>query len=106
MYNMMQELINRNEKIAIYYAKAKVIWESIDILDENLNKIICSKQSEFERLCKDRNLGQEIMVYSGIIYYISDDKKLAASICNALINSSCSNEAKQYARDAKQYFNL
>jgi len=107
MNKVAKELMNENNKMLEYYSRAKEIWTSIDITDKNLSKKICNRQHEFEQLCRDRNLGQKIMVYSGIKKYIdTSDNQSAIVICDAFINGNCCNEVKQLARKARLDFNL
>ena len=109
MYNTIKELMNGNEKVTEYYSEAMKIWKTINIVDKDLSTILFNNQLEFEHRCGGRNLGQEIMVYSGIVQYVCDDMsntESAKKIADAFIKSNCSIEVKQFAKDAKEYLNL
>ena len=109
MCNNIDELINGNDKTAEYYQNAKSLWSEIDISDINFKKSIHRKQPNFERLCGGRSLGQEIMVCYGIMQYMQSNPQdivSAKTVSDALINSNCSNEVKQKARDIANQYSL
>ena len=109
MYFTQVELMNGNQKIAIYYENAKKLWEEIDINDIDLSKNLMHKQLEFDLDCGGRGLAKEIMAWSGIMLYMNEEEsnvESATKIYNALVKGSCATEVKQQARDAGKYFKL
>ena len=107
MCENINEMLNKDGKTAEYYQNAKGLWDAIDVSTENLKEILLSEQLEFEHLCGGRNAGQKIMVCYGITQYLQNntsDYDSAQKVFNAFIQSGCSIEVKQYARDiAKEY---
>ena len=117
MHYVIEHLLNGRPGAGDWFAHARALWASIfsrtDPSDTDaLAGVMTSKQSEFERICNDRDTGKELMAWSGIAYFYTtavgfeDDRANALSIYRAFQRSHCSMEVKGNARDAALSYNL
>jgi len=88
------KLINNEEEILEYYKNAEKLWEKIWNSKESQNEkeladLITSYQFYFEDQCGGRDIGQEIMVWSGYAYLIkkTEAKPETNSELNKFINA-------------------
>ncbi|WP_089606278.1 hypothetical protein [Acinetobacter piscicola] len=102
-----------------YYAEANKIWEQLleDYKGDSIKLAhqLEIKQLKFEYIVQDNGKysrwdGQEIMVFSGLSYFLDDESergfKLAASIAEAFEISYCSLEIKSLAKRVSKLFYL
>ncbi|WP_312165405.1 hypothetical protein [Massilia timonae] len=108
-----------DEDILRFYKKAYELWAQL-LSDysgnsEALARELSLKQMRFEWIVKDsdgydRWDGQEIMVLSGLAYYLEDGTEegfhLAKSVAEAFEMSYCSLEVKGLAKRASKLFYL
>jgi hypothetical protein len=112
-------LKKKDPEIINYYSKANNIWkellEDYDGDSEKLAKQLGIKQTRFEWIVQDNNKysrwdGQEIMVLSGLSYFLDDESeesiRLATSVAEAFEMSYCSLEVKGLAKRASKLFYL
>ena len=108
-YNIYEELINPESKIAHYFANAEVIWKNIHSNQDNLDTVVRAEQLEFEHDCGDRGLGAEIMVWSGIMremHQTPPNIESAKKVYDALAKHNCSIEVKVCAKDVAKVYGL
>lgn len=124
MHYTLQKLIEGDEEIVNHYKQAKVIWDEItEIIDcnnnENIPKLaneLSNRQiADFEHKCGGRDIGQEIMAWSGIAQFYkvedgfgNDYERLqsAKNVYKAFQKSYCSLEVKGYATDVVNSYSL
>jgi hypothetical protein len=112
-------LRQKDPKILDYYEKANSIWSKILInFDGNsteLSKKLSGAQLDFERISGssdryDRWDMQEIMVFSGLTYFLNDgseeEMRSAYGIAEAFEMSYCSVEVKGLAKRFAKLFYL
>ncbi|OIN05953.1 hypothetical protein BFS86_20015 [Shewanella algae] len=111
-------LKNNDPEILDFYKKANDLWTEIlsgyDGDSSKLAKVLSIKQTAFEWLVQDTDKydrwdGQEIMVFSGLSYYLDNEEDennrwLAKSIAEAFELSFCSIEVKGLAKRASNLF--
>ncbi len=114
MHYTIEELLKSNLQMQKYYSNAIELWEEIDSLasrdSQSLSQVIRAKQSEFEQRCGGRNLGQEIMVVSGIGRHYSTARGLedvkARAVYKAIKDSMCSLEVKVAADKIAESYSI
>ena len=112
-------LRQKDPRILDYYEKANAIWNDIlatfDGNSTELSKRLSSAQFEFERISGssgryDRWDMQEIMVFSGLTYYLNDgsedEMRRAYGVAEAFEMSYCSVEVKGLAKRFSKLFYL
>lgn len=114
------KLLKRNDPdIMNFYSKAYELWR--EILDgyngdsTKLAEVLGNKQLQFEWIVQDNTQydrwdGQEIMVFSGLSFYLDDEtqenERLAKSVSEAFEMSYCSLEVKGLAKRVSKLFYL
>ncbi|KUO61376.1 hypothetical protein APF79_11985 [bacterium BRH_c32] len=120
MNSTIENLIEGNNEVIMWYQKANQIWDEIfskiDPSDEKnidaLSEEIFMNQGVFERDCGSRFVGQEIMVVSGIGRFYStkdgfnDNYETAMNVYKALMQSQCSTEIHYHAEKVAKHYDL
>ena len=109
MCKNIQKILNGSDEIASYYQQAKLLWDEIDISDKELINKVQKIDEKLERICKDRNLGQEILVCYGIMQFIekeNPDIHSAKKIADVLSSDYFSNEIKNLAKEISKRYPL
>lgn len=114
------KLLKRNDPVIMdLYSKAYNLWREIlngyEGDSTKLAKDLGNKQLQFERIIQESNKydrwdGQEIMVFSGLSFYLDqeseENERLAQSISEAFEMSYCSLEVKGLAKRISKLFYL
>lgn len=117
MHYTLEEVVKGNSGIVRYYSTAQRQWQQIlhetePLTVANLAKRLSTDQLWFERNCGGRELGQEVMVVSGIAQFYStadgfgENYDTALLVTKAFSSSFCSVEVKSHARHVAQSYDV
>ena len=108
MCKNIKKVLSGNDEMASYYQQAKLLWDKIDISDdEKLMKVLKDKQLDFEHACGGRDMGQKIMVCYGIMQFLKGDninRESAKKVAHAFRNNC--NEIKVLVKEISHKYNL
>ena len=122
MHQTIEALLKGDEEILHFYKVATERWTqvlmSLEGKPEMLKEIIRVEQFWFERNCGGRELGQEIMVLSGIARYYDthsgftdqaigqSSRAEALNVYRAFVGGNCSIEVKFCAEMVGRFYDL
>ena len=109
MCENINKILNKNDEKASYYKEAKLLWDEIDMSDPKIVDKLELIQTKLEIFCKDRNLGQKVMVCYSILHFMeteNPDMQSAKKITHILIHSQFNREIQHLAKEINIQYSL